>query len=187
MNAASSFPNGHHSAGRTGALCRSLVGAAVAATALVVPVAASSVAAEDPGVDCAEYDADHFTADVDRLNPYIVRPILTYDDPGALDVCPYTVFFSLRDGDGDVVFSSWVSMSLVESETESAAGAFKYLIPHEGCDWELWVSVEESLPIVLDSPDFCVGEFGFTFEPVAPIRPVAPWFNHTFTTRFTAS
>lgn len=163
----------------------SVLGLAIGASALItVGFGATPVSAEDPGVDCAEYSADHFTADVDRLNPYIVRPIFTYDDPGDLPVCPYTVSFSLHDGDGDLVAASWASMTFIESETESAAGAFKYLMPYEGCEWELRYSIEESLPIVLDSVDICISlDLDVLAEPLVPIRPIAPWWQSVLTPR----
>lgn len=151
------------------------LGIALAAGAVVAPVAGGSVSAEDPGVDCAEWDAANFTADVDRLNGHMVRVWLTYDDSDEpFDVCPYTIFFDLRDGDGDVVWSSWVAADFVAAETESVVGAFKYLMPHQGCDWEVHVAIEESMPIVLDSPDLCLDDLRFTIEPRVPIEPDGP-------------
>ncbi|MEL6890034.1 MAG: hypothetical protein AAFP84_00440 [Actinomycetota bacterium] len=151
--------------------------AAVTAGVVVTPAAATTAAAEDPGVDCAEWDGSRFGVDVDRLNAYMVRVSFTYDDADEpMDVCPYTIFYSLHDDDEptEAVWSAWVHADDVAAETESVVGAMKMLIPHEGCDWEVRVAVEESLPIVLDSPDLCIDDLGIRVVPIVPIEPDVP-------------
>ena len=179
--------DGHHV--RT-TISRSTGGRAVglaAATAIAVGVVAvpagGDVAAEDPGIDCAEWDAGRFSADAERVSSWAVELSMTYDDTAdaPLDVCPYTIFFSLRSGDGTVVWAGAIGADDVASATE-LTGSFDHSMLYDDCDWEVHLAVEESLPIVIEATEFCLGDLAIHLEPKVPLRPVLPpiWASSSF-------